>query len=51
MTAPKTATHFADIAPNYDVLLCDVWGVIHNGREHFPPACAARPGTGPRSGR
>jgi len=25
----------------YDVLLCDVWGVIHNGRENFPDACAA----------
>lgn len=25
----------------YDVLLCDVWGVIHNGRESFPGACAA----------
>lgn len=25
----------------YDVLLCDVWGVIHNGRESFPEACAA----------
>jgi HAD superfamily hydrolase (TIGR01459 family) len=25
----------------YDVLLCDVWGVIHNGRESFPAACAA----------
>jgi len=23
------------------VLLCDVWGVIHNGRESFPEACAA----------
>jgi HAD superfamily hydrolase (TIGR01459 family) len=41
MTAPKLATHFAAIAPSYDVLLCDVWGVIHNGRESFPVACAA----------
>jgi len=41
MTSPKLATHFADIAPAYDVLLCDVWGVIHNGREIFPAACAA----------
>ena len=31
----------ADIADRYDVLLCDVWGVIHNGREAFPVACAA----------
>ncbi len=31
----------AALAPSYDVLLCDVWGVIHNGRESFPAACAA----------
>lgn len=24
------------IASNYDALLCDVWGVLHNGREAFP---------------
>jgi HAD superfamily hydrolase (TIGR01459 family) len=31
----------AQLADRYDVLLCDVWGVIHNGRESFPDACAA----------
>lgn len=31
----------ADVADRYDVLLCDVWGVIHNGREAFPLPCAA----------
>ncbi|MDO8296117.1 MAG: TIGR01459 family HAD-type hydrolase [Caulobacter sp.] len=31
----------ADLANDYDVLLSDVWGVIHNGRESFPDACAA----------
>lgn len=31
----------SDLADRYDVLLSDVWGVIHNGREHFPDACAA----------
>ncbi|HRD27058.1 MAG TPA: TIGR01459 family HAD-type hydrolase [Caulobacter sp.] len=31
----------ADLADNYDVLLSDVWGVIHNGRESFADACAA----------
>jgi HAD superfamily hydrolase (TIGR01459 family) len=41
MTAPKLAASFSEIAPAYDVLLCDVWGVIHNGREAFPAACAA----------
>lgn len=29
------------LAGRYDVLLCDVWGVIHNGRDAFPAACAA----------
>jgi HAD superfamily hydrolase (TIGR01459 family) len=31
----------ADIAHRYDAVLCDVWGVIHNGRESFGPACDA----------
>ncbi len=31
----------ADIADRYDAFLCDVWGVIHNGREMFPAAAAA----------
>ncbi|HWG06520.1 MAG TPA: TIGR01459 family HAD-type hydrolase [Beijerinckiaceae bacterium] len=31
----------AALAPVYDVVLCDVWGVVHNGRQHFAPACAA----------
>lgn len=31
----------ADLADRYDVLLSDVWGVIHNGLESFPDACAA----------
>ena len=26
----------AEIAQDYDALLCDAWGVIHNGRELFP---------------
>ena len=29
------------IADRYDIVLCDVWGVIHNGRESFPAACDA----------
>lgn len=28
------------LADRYDVLFCDVWGVIHNGREAFPGPCA-----------
>lgn len=29
------------LAGRYDALLCDVWGVIHNGRAHSPSAAAA----------
>ena len=41
MTAalPPLIPHFAEIAPDYGVLLCDVWGVVHNGVAAFPPAC------------
>jgi HAD superfamily hydrolase (TIGR01459 family) len=31
----------SELADRYDVLLSDVWGVIHNGRESFPVPCAA----------
>ena len=31
----------SEIADRYDVLLCDVWGVVHNGRESFRDACEA----------
>jgi HAD superfamily hydrolase (TIGR01459 family) len=33
--------HFSALAPNYDVFLCDVWGVVHNGEVSFPAACDA----------
>jgi HAD superfamily hydrolase (TIGR01459 family) len=33
--------HFSSLAPDYDVLLCDVWGVVHNGVTAFPHACDA----------
>jgi len=29
------------LAHDYDVLLCDVWGVVHNGIAAFAPACEA----------
>jgi HAD superfamily hydrolase (TIGR01459 family) len=38
---PRAISGLSEIARDYDVLLCDVWGVIHNGRESFPAACAA----------
>src|SRR4051794_36738553 len=41
MTSPTPIAGLRELATRYDVLLCDVWGVIHNGRESFPVACAA----------
>ncbi len=41
MTLPHALSGLSDIAADYDILLCDVWGVIHNGRESWPGACAA----------
>ncbi|MFC3073866.1 TIGR01459 family HAD-type hydrolase [Shinella pollutisoli] len=32
---------FAEIAGRYDVVLCDVWGVLHNGVEAFAAASEA----------
>ena len=32
---------FRDIASQYDVVLCDVWGVLHNGVEAFAYASEA----------
>lgn len=31
----------SSVAGDYDAILCDVWGVIHNGRRAFVPACEA----------
>jgi HAD superfamily hydrolase (TIGR01459 family) len=43
MTAalPSLIPHFATLAPGYDALLCDVWGVVHNGIAAFPEPCDA----------
>ncbi len=38
---PNLIPHFSAFAPNYDVFLCDVWGVVHNGEVSFPDACDA----------
>ena len=32
---------FSTLAPGYDAVLCDVWGVIHNGVAATPEACDA----------
>lgn len=38
---PSIISGLADLAPQYDALLSDVWGVMHNGVEAFPEACEA----------
>jgi HAD superfamily hydrolase (TIGR01459 family) len=38
---PEIIERFAPLAHDYDVLLCDVWGVVHNGVAAFPEACDA----------
>jgi HAD superfamily hydrolase (TIGR01459 family) len=40
-TPPSLIERFEPLARDYDVLLCDVWGVVHNGVAAFAPACAA----------
>jgi HAD superfamily hydrolase (TIGR01459 family) len=32
---------FSILAPRYDVVLCDIWGVVHNGLTAHPAACEA----------
>src|SRR5687768_5312667 len=41
MTSPQLVRGLSELASRYDVLLCDVWGVIHNGAVSFPDACRA----------
>jgi HAD superfamily hydrolase (TIGR01459 family) len=38
---PDIIERFGPLARDYDVLLCDVWGVVHNGIAAFPQACEA----------
>lgn len=38
---PNVIPHFSALASSYDVFLCDVWGVVHNGEVSFPDACDA----------
>ena len=31
----------SEISDRYDAILCDIWGVLHNGVASFPPASEA----------
>jgi HAD superfamily hydrolase (TIGR01459 family) len=41
MTALKFAERLRDLIGGVDVLLSDIWGVVHNGLVAFPEACEA----------
>jgi HAD superfamily hydrolase (TIGR01459 family) len=41
MSAPAFIDRFAPLAAGYDVILSDVWGVVHNGIAATLPACDA----------
>ena len=41
MPIPAITDHFSRLAPSYDAVLSDVWGVVHNGVAAFPAACDA----------
>jgi len=41
ISPPRLISGLAEISADYDVLLCDVWGVIHNGLSPHPAAVDA----------
>jgi HAD superfamily hydrolase (TIGR01459 family) len=41
MSVPPVIDRLSTLAPAYDVVLSDVWGVVHNGITAYPEACAA----------
>ena len=38
---PRTISSLEEISGQYAAILCDVWGVLHNGVWHFGPAAEA----------
>jgi HAD superfamily hydrolase (TIGR01459 family) len=38
---PRVVAHIAPQAGNFDVVLCDVWGILHNGLTAWPAASDA----------
>jgi HAD superfamily hydrolase (TIGR01459 family) len=39
--SPPILTEARDLLSRYDVVFCDVWGVVHDGLKAFPAACEA----------
>lgn len=38
---PRLISGLSEIAPGHDALICDVWGVVHDGKRHHPAAAEA----------
>jgi HAD superfamily hydrolase (TIGR01459 family) len=41
MSPPRLITGLSEIARDHDALICDIWGVVHNGHAPFPEAAEA----------
>ncbi len=41
MPLPRLISGLSQIAPDHDALICDVWGVVHDGSRHHPAAADA----------
>ena len=41
MSFPRLLSGLSEIASGHDALICDVWGVIHDGARHHPAAAEA----------
>ncbi|WP_322515761.1 TIGR01459 family HAD-type hydrolase [Rhodopseudomonas palustris] len=41
MTTLRFVEHLRELVGSVDVVLSDIWGVVHNGLESFPEACEA----------
>jgi len=41
MSLPRLISGLSEIAPHHDALICDVWGVVHDGQRHHPAAAEA----------
>ncbi len=39
--SPEIIGSLEDVSKAYSAILCDVWGVVHNGERHFPAAASA----------
>ncbi|HVW73821.1 MAG TPA: TIGR01459 family HAD-type hydrolase [Rhizomicrobium sp.] len=41
MSPPRLISGLSEIAADHDALICDVWGVVHDGARHHPAAAEA----------